>query len=105
MASTPRFGIGCLKKVDCIQRLNSVWCFTVATALIIFSVYAKFGLFVVLQSSLQQVFSFSTSDITIWYSMFKIGCIISHVFAAYFLAKKNIPKVSDMAPALICLLH
>ena len=74
--------------------LATLWVYSFVTGLIALGVGASYSYISGVQSTSQAVFSFSSTDVGIWYAMFEVGNVLSNVLIPYFFSKKSIPKVS-----------
>lgn len=88
-----RCGFGPLKSISWLQRGANLFAYSFTAGLIILGVTASYSYMSAVQTTSQTVFSFSATDVGVWYAMFEIGSVISNVFASYFFTHKHIPNV------------
>jgi len=89
-----RCGWGPLKDVGCLQMFANLKVYAFVSGLITLGITSAYTYMSSVQSTTQSVYSFSATDIGIWYAMFEVGSVLSNVFASYFLTNKHIPRVS-----------
>lgn len=95
-----RCGIGPLKESACLQGAANLLSYSFVLGFIFFGVTASYSYMSAVQTTSQAAFSFSATDIGIWYAMFEVGSIIANLCATYFLTHKHIPNVSSLSADL-----
>ena len=91
-----RCGFGNLKDVHCLQRAGNLLVYSLVLGLIFLGVTASYSYMSAVQTTTSTVFSFSATDIGIWYAAFEVGSVLANIGASYFLTHKHIPNVSRL---------
>lgn len=91
-----RCGVGALKRIACLQKFATLKWYTIVASIVTLVAAAAYAYYSSVQSTIQTVFSLSSSDIGIWYAFFEVGSISANILVPYFLSSKSIPKVSSM---------
>lgn len=80
--------------VPCLEKFRtSLWCYTAVLGSMLLLTIASYTYISSAQSTTQSVFSFTATDVGIWYSMYEVGSIVSNILVSYFLSQKPVPKV------------
>ncbi|XP_067931102.1 solute carrier organic anion transporter family member 2B1-like [Watersipora subatra] len=88
-----RCGFGPLKRNANLQKCANLWLYSIILGLVVFGVSGCYSYMSAVLSTSQTVFSLSSQDVGVWYSMFEIGSILSNLIASYFFTNKNVPNV------------